>query len=95
MLVIRWFFIKIYLQTQYCLELHIPRLTDRYGRTGLKYAEVTVFLIRIDTRDLLYVEDIAAMCPHKLGRVQHLLKIIHRLVLQECAVVRMYLYIIV
>ena len=56
---------------------------------------MTVLFIRIDTGDLLNIEDIAPMGPYELGRVQHLLEIIHRLVLQEGSIVRMDLHVIV
>src|ERR1700754_533272 len=55
------------LKPQYGLQFDIPGLADRHLRPRLEDTEMAVFFVRVDARDLLDVEDIAAMRTNKLG----------------------------
>jgi len=82
-------------QPQHSLELYIPRLADRHLGARLENAEMAILLVGIDARDLADIEDIAPVGADELCGVEGPLEIAHGAVLEECAVVRMYLDVVI
>ena len=56
---------------------------------------MAVLFIRVDTRDLLDIEDITAMRTYKLGRIQRMFEVAHGTIFQEGTLVRVDLDIVV